>query len=72
MACLGWLPLWALTVSSHSLFLLVGDLKLEADGPAEPQPEMEDFLTVTAGDDRFEVLEPEAVHEGRTPLFKNS
>uniref|UniRef100_A0A8C2MVF0 Aspartyl/asparaginyl beta-hydroxylase n=1 Tax=Cricetulus griseus TaxID=10029 RepID=A0A8C2MVF0_CRIGR len=39
------------------------DLKLEADGPAEPQPEMEDFLTVTAGDDRFEVLEPEAVHE---------
>ncbi|XP_051053312.1 aspartyl/asparaginyl beta-hydroxylase isoform X2 [Phodopus roborovskii] len=39
------------------------DSKLEADGPAEPQPEVEDFLTVTDGDDRFEVLEPEAVHE---------
>ncbi|XP_005066793.1 aspartyl/asparaginyl beta-hydroxylase isoform X4 [Mesocricetus auratus] len=39
------------------------DSNLEADGPAEPQPEVEDFLTVTDGEDRFEVLEPEAVLE---------
>ncbi|KAL1775875.1 aspartyl/asparaginyl beta-hydroxylase isoform X3, partial [Sigmodon hispidus] len=37
---------------------------LEADGPTgEPQPEAEDFLTVTDGEDRIEALEPEAVHE---------
>ncbi|XP_059109818.1 aspartyl/asparaginyl beta-hydroxylase isoform X1 [Peromyscus eremicus] len=41
------------------------DPQLEAEGPAgEPQPEVEDFLlTVTDGDDRFEALEPGAVHE---------
>ncbi|KAL6090366.1 hypothetical protein STEG23_021803, partial [Scotinomys teguina] len=40
------------------------DPQLEADEPAgEPQPEVEDFLTVTDGDDRFEALEPGAVHE---------
>ncbi|XP_017175833.1 aspartyl/asparaginyl beta-hydroxylase isoform X13 [Mus musculus] len=37
---------------------------LEADGLAgEPQPEVEDFLTVTDSDDRFEDLEPGTVHE---------
>ncbi|XP_036034331.1 aspartyl/asparaginyl beta-hydroxylase isoform X2 [Onychomys torridus] len=41
------------------------DPQLEADGPAgESQPEVEDFLlTVTDGDDRFEALEPGALHE---------
>ncbi|XP_028624325.1 aspartyl/asparaginyl beta-hydroxylase isoform X3 [Grammomys surdaster] len=40
------------------------DHDLEADGPAgEPQPEVEDFLTVTDSDDRFEDLEPGTVHE---------
>ncbi|XP_031222505.1 aspartyl/asparaginyl beta-hydroxylase isoform X5 [Mastomys coucha] len=40
------------------------DHDLEADGPAgEPQPEVEDFLTVTDSDDRFEAPEPGAVHE---------
>ncbi|NP_001171325.1 aspartyl/asparaginyl beta-hydroxylase isoform 9 [Mus musculus] len=39
-------------------------LDLEADGLAgEPQPEVEDFLTVTDSDDRFEDLEPGTVHE---------
>jgi aspartate beta-hydroxylase len=51
-----------------TVFLLVEDL--EADGLAgEPQPEVEDFLTVTDSDDRFEDLEPGTVHEGRTHLF---
>uniref|UniRef100_A0ABK0M0F2 Aspartate-beta-hydroxylase n=1 Tax=Rattus norvegicus TaxID=10116 RepID=A0ABK0M0F2_RAT len=37
---------------------------LEADGPAgEPQSEVEDFLTATDSDDRFEALEPGTVHE---------
>lgn len=40
------------------------DHDLEADGPAgEPQPEVEDFLTATDSDDRFEALEPGTVHE---------
>lgn len=40
------------------------DHDLEADGLAgEPQPEVEDFLTVTDSDDRFEDLEPGTVHE---------
>lgn len=40
------------------------DHDLEADGPAgEPQPEVEDFLTATDSDDRFEALEPGRVHE---------
>ncbi|XP_051016016.1 aspartyl/asparaginyl beta-hydroxylase isoform X1 [Acomys russatus] len=36
------------------------DLQLEAEGP---QPEVEDFLTVTDRDDRFEALEPGTVPE---------
>ncbi|XP_029389125.1 aspartyl/asparaginyl beta-hydroxylase isoform X4 [Mus pahari] len=37
---------------------------LEADGPTgDPQPEVEDFLTVTDSDDRFEDLEPGTDHE---------
>nr|XP_006237917.1 aspartyl/asparaginyl beta-hydroxylase isoform X6 [Rattus norvegicus] len=40
------------------------DHDLEADGPAgEPQSEVEDFLTATDSDDRFEALEPGTVHE---------
>ncbi|XP_064240301.1 aspartyl/asparaginyl beta-hydroxylase isoform X11 [Aotus nancymaae] len=40
------------------------DLQQEEDGPAgEPQPEDEDFLTVTDVGDRFETLEPEVFHE---------
>lgn len=40
------------------------DHDLEADGPAgEAQPEVEDFLTATDSDDRFEALEPGTVHE---------
>uniref|UniRef100_A0A8C8W7J3 Aspartate-beta-hydroxylase n=1 Tax=Peromyscus maniculatus bairdii TaxID=230844 RepID=A0A8C8W7J3_PERMB len=40
------------------------DPQLEAEGPAgERQPEVEDFLTVTDGDDRFEAMESGAVHE---------
>nr|XP_021515490.1 aspartyl/asparaginyl beta-hydroxylase isoform X1 [Meriones unguiculatus] len=40
------------------------DLQLEADGPGgEPQPEVEDFLTVIDGEDTFEALEPGTVHE---------
>lgn len=40
------------------------DHDLEADGPAgEPQPEVEDFLTATDSNDRFEALEPGTVHE---------
>ncbi|GAB1288300.1 Aspartyl/asparaginyl beta-hydroxylase [Apodemus speciosus] len=40
------------------------DHDLEADESAgEPQPEVEDFLTVTDRDDRFEDLEPGTVHE---------
>lgn len=38
--------------------------QLEADGAAEePQPEAEDVLTVTDGEDRSETLEPGAAHE---------
>lgn len=49
-------------------FLLIEDL--EADGPAgEPQSEVEDFLTATDSDDRFEALEPGTVHEGRPHLL---
>ncbi|XP_029389132.1 aspartyl/asparaginyl beta-hydroxylase isoform X11 [Mus pahari] len=40
------------------------DHDLEADGPTgDPQPEVEDFLTVTDSDDRFEDLEPGTDHE---------
>lgn len=40
------------------------DHDLEADGAAgEAQPEVEDFLTATDSDDRFEALEPGTVHE---------
>lgn len=40
------------------------DHDLEAHGPAgEPQSEVEDFLTATDSDDRFEALEPGTVHE---------
>lgn len=54
--------------SPWSLLLLVEDLEA-AESAGEPQPEVEDFLTVTDRDDRFEDPEPGTVHEGRTHLF---
>lgn len=61
--------MWALAVPPCSLSLLVEAPQPEADGAAgEPQPEAEDVLTVTDGEDGSETLEAGAVHEGSTQL----
>lgn len=45
----------------------------QEDGPTgEPQQEDDEFLTVTVVGDRFETLEVEVSHEGRTFFFQVS
>lgn len=63
-----------LLLSTHvSLFLTVVEgenLQQEEEGPAgDLQLQDDDFLITSDVDDRFEILEPETVHEGRTCLF---
>lgn len=55
------------------IVIVEGEDLQQEDGPTgEPQQEDDEFLTVTVVGDRFETLEVEVSHEGRTFFFQVS